>query len=114
MRPKQNARIHRPEYTTERTLFSAARTTDTAIADSTSRDGRLITPSAANESVIECAIVKAVTTLNTSVKATLKLGAADHVLSGSAERTSTAGSRSESRNRMWSNPVQMCSTPSFK
>ena len=50
--------IQRLPYTTGRTLLSAASTTDAAIADSTSRDGRLITPSAASDSVIECATVK--------------------------------------------------------
>ena len=38
-----------------------------------------MTPSAASDSVIECATVNAVTTLNTSQNAALKLGAAVHV-----------------------------------
>jgi MarR-like DNA-binding transcriptional regulator SgrR of sgrS sRNA len=57
-------------------LFAAASTTEAAIADSTRRDGSSIRPSAASESVIECATVKAVTTHSTSTSATRKRHAA--------------------------------------
>ena len=94
-------------------LLSAARTTDSAIADSTQRDGRLTTPSAASDSVIECASVNAVTTFTTSQNAGAKLGAGNQRRSCALARTSTAGNSSDSRNRTWSNPVQMCHTPSL-
>ncbi len=82
-------------------MLSAARITETAMADSTRRDGSEITDSAASASVIECAAVKAVTTLSTSQNAGAKRAA-----------SSTAGSSSESRNSTWSKPIQMCHTPS--
>ena len=53
-------------------MFSAASTTDAAIADSTQREGNDTTPSVARLSVIECATVKAVTILNTSQNAGAK------------------------------------------
>src|SRR5205809_322889 len=64
--PKANAASHRPPATTGNRLLSAASTTDNAIADSTQRDGSDTTPSAASDSVMECAAVNAVTTLATS------------------------------------------------
>ena len=94
-------------------LLSAASTTDSAIADSTQRDGRLTTPSAASDSVIECASVNAVTTFTTSKNAARKLAAGCQRRPATLDRTSTAGSSSDSRNRMWSKPVQMCQTPSL-
>ena len=47
-------------------MFNAATTTEAAMHDSTSRDGRLTTDNAASDSVIEWANVKAVTTFSTS------------------------------------------------
>ena len=78
------------------TLFSAAIATEAAIADSTRRDGRVTTPSAARLSVIEWATVNAVTTLSDARARGAQL---DGIASPSARR-STAGSSSASRNRM--------------
>ena len=89
-------------------LFSAATTTDRAIADSTMRDGSATTPSVASVSVIEWASVKAVTILSTSMLDARKLSRACQPL---ARCTSTAGSSSDSRNKMWSKPIQMCQMP---
>ena len=94
-------------------LLSAARTTDSAIADSTHRDGKLMRPSTASDSIIECASVNAVTTFTTSQNAGPKLGAGNHRRSCGPDRTSTAGNSSDSRKSTWSNPVQMCQTPSL-
>ena len=77
--------------------------------DSTSREGSETTPSAARLSVIECATVNEVTILNTSQKAGGKRPIASHRPPASA---STAGRSSDSRNRMWSKPIQICHTPS--
>ena len=105
----QNATIQRRPWTTGKTLLSAASTTEVAIADSTSREGSEITPSAARLSVIECATVNEVTILNTSQNAGGNRATARQRPPSS---TSTAGRSSESRNRMWSKPIQMCHTPS--
>src|SRR3989442_12295218 len=67
--PKPNAAIQRTRATIGNRLLSAASTTESAIADSTQRDGSVTTSSAASDSVIECATVKAVTILATSTKA---------------------------------------------
>ena len=82
-----------------RRLFSAASTTEAAITDSTSRDGRLMMPMAARLSVMECASVNAVTTLSTSLKLPPSVGAGSHWL---LRRSSTAGSSNDSKNKMWS------------
>jgi len=89
--------------------LSAATTTDAAIADSTSRDGRATMPSAASDSVIECATVNDVTMRNTSHNAGLKPCTG---CQRGARQISTAGSSNDNRNRMWSKPTQMCHTPS--
>ena len=81
--------------------------------DSTSRDGRLTMDSAASDSVIEWASVKAVTTFTTSTNAARNDGVGSQRSPGTVARTSTAGSSSDSRNRIWSYPVQMCQTPSL-
>lgn len=85
--------------------------TDIAIADSTQRDGSVITCNVASVSVIECASVKAVTILKTSTKALLKLGTGRQCFS---TQIKTAGSNSASKNSMWSNPIHMCQTPVFR
>src|SRR5581483_12316133 len=97
MSPKPNATIQRRPWTRGQTLFSAASTTESAIADSTRREGNCTTDSAASESVIECATVKEVATLNTSQNVVEKRSAGRHA----ACQTKTAGSSSESRKRMW-------------
>src|SRR6185436_12225130 len=72
--PNTNATTHRRASTVGQMLFSAASTTDAAIADSTQRDGSATTCSVASVSVMECASVKAVTIFSTSMNALLKLG----------------------------------------
>jgi hypothetical protein len=57
------------------TLLAAASATESAIADSTQRDGSATRSSAASVSVIECATVNAVTILATSQNAPRKLSA---------------------------------------
>src|SRR6185369_14763401 len=86
--PKQNATIQRRPWNTVKTLFSAASTTDSAIADSTQRDGSDSTPSVASDSVIECATVNDVTMRTTSQNASRQLSAA---LQRPSRHTSTAG-----------------------
>ncbi len=76
-------------------MLSAASTTESAITDSTGREGSASTPSAAIDSVMECATVNAVTILNTSQKTGAKRGAGAQAR---APYTSTAGSSSETRN----------------
>jgi len=78
-------------------LFSAASSTDAAIADSTQRDGSEISDRLASVNVSECASVKAVTTFSTSMKEARRL--ADGVPRAPGI---TAGSSSDSRNRIWS------------
>ena len=78
-------------------LFSAANTTEAAMANSIRREGKETTPSVARLSVIEWARVNAVTILITSRKAAWKLATG---VQPSALATSTAGNKSESRNRM--------------
>lgn len=68
-RPKPKATSQRRRWTIGRRWLSAASITDSAITDSTSRKGSSTSDSAAAESVIECATVKAVATLNTSQNA---------------------------------------------
>ena len=80
-------------------LLSAARTTDSAIADSTQREGSETIPSAASVNVIECATVNAVTILATSQNDPLKSTAACHL---PLRRTRTVGNNNDNRNRMWS------------
>ena len=111
MRPKAKATIQRRPPTSGQTLFSAASTTDAAITDSTTRDGSAIKPSVASDKVIECARVNAVTTRSTSHAAGANRGTGDQ-RGGGPVSSSTAGSNSEIRNRMWSRPIQMCQTPS--
>src|SRR4029450_7328356 len=74
--PNANAAIQRPRSTIGKMLFSAASTTESAIADSTQREGRETSPSAASVNVIECATVNAVTILATSQNDPLKSAAA--------------------------------------
>ena len=93
------------------TLLAAASTTDNAMADSTRREGSEISPSAAIDKVIECANVKDVTTHSTSRHAWPKRTAPRQSFS---VWMSTAGNNRDSRNKMWSNPIQMCQTPSTK
>src|SRR5882762_574382 len=100
--PKAKATIQRRPCTRGNTLFSAARTTEVAIADSTSREGSEITPSAARLSVIECATVNEVTILNTSQNAG---GNRATACQRPPSSTSTAGRSSDSRNRIWSKPI---------
>jgi len=71
--PKQNATIHNLLWTTGRRLFKAAAITDTAIADSTNRDGNEMNPSTARLNVIEWASVNAVTIFTTLRNAPLNL-----------------------------------------
>ena len=70
-RSRGSGRSRRPPSSAARgtrghTLFSAASTTEAAIADSTQREGSDTTPSVASDSVIECASVNAVTIFSTS------------------------------------------------
>src|SRR5205814_7035273 len=95
-RPKPNAAIQRPRATIGKRLLRAASTTESAIADSIHLDGSDTTPSAASDSVIECATVNAVTILATSTNAARNDCAGRHLL---LRRTSTAGSRSDTRKR---------------
>ena len=81
------------------------------MADSTSRDGSDTKPKVASDSVTECATVKLVTMRKTSQNAGVKRSTG---CQRRATHTPTAGSSSESRNRMWSKPIQMCHTPSAK
>ena len=108
IRPKPKATIQRRPPISGRRLFAAATTTEAAIADSTQREGRVTHSSAASDSVIECAAVKAVTTATTSRSACPKRGTPIHRPS---RRRNTAGSSSATRKRMWSRPIQMCHTP---
>ena len=78
-------------------MLVAASTTDSAMADSIQREGSDTSPSAASDSVIECAMVNAVTILATSMKAARKLAAG---CQEPPRRSSTAGSNSDSKNRM--------------
>ncbi len=78
--------------------------------DSTRREGSWMIDNAASDSVMECATVKEVATLNTSQNASPKRVAGCQPRPAAA--SSTEGSNSESRNRMWSKPIQMCHTPS--
>ena len=89
--------IQRPFATTGNRLLSAARTTDSAMPDSTRRDGSTTIDSAASDSVMECASVNAVTTFATSMNAWRNDSPGRHAR---RSRTSTAGSSSDSRNRM--------------
>ncbi len=78
-------------------LFSAASTTESAIVDSTRRDGSAITDNAASESVIECATVNEVATLKTSQNVSRKRCAGIHSL---LIKTKTEGRSSDTRKRM--------------
>ena len=89
-------------------LLKAATTTDSAIADSTSRDGSETMPRAASDKVMECATVNEVTTHSTSRTDSPRLSTPRQT---PLTRTSTTGSSNESKNRMWSKPIQMCQTP---
>src|SRR5258706_7884087 len=68
IRPKPNATAQRRPCTSGQRLLSAASTTESAIVDSTSREGNWMIDSAASDNVIECATVNEVATLNTSQK----------------------------------------------
>ena len=97
IRPKPNATAQRRSCTSGQMLFSAASTTDSAMVDSTSRDGSVITDSAASESVIECATVNEVATLKTSQNVSRKRSAGSHCL---LAQTKTEGKSNDTRNRM--------------
>ncbi len=79
------------------------------MADSTSLEGSDMTPKAARLSVMEWATVNEVTILKTSQKAGGKRSTACQRPPASV---STAGRSSDSRNSMWSKPIQICHTPS--
>ena len=111
IKPKPKATSQRLCSTTGQILLAAASTTDSAIADSTNREGSDTSPNAASDKVIECAAVNEVTTHSTSRKATPKLSTPRH---RRMLTTSTAGSSSESKNKIWSKPIQMCQTPSSR
>ena len=97
--PNAKATAQRRPWTSGNKLFSAASTTDAAIADSTQREGSATQPSVARLSVIECASVKALTILTTSTEASRKLATACQCR---ARQAPTAGNSSDSRNKMWS------------
>ena len=81
------------------------------MADSTSLEGSETSPSAASDKVIECATVNDVTTHSTSRVAVPKL------LTPCQRRmcrTSTAGRSRETKNKMWSKPIQICQMPSIR
>src|SRR5258706_471424 len=90
-------------------LFSAASTTESAMVDSTRREGSAITDSAASESVIECATVNEVATLKTSQKVSANRCAGAHCR---LLKMKTEGRSNDKRNKMWSKPIQMCHVPS--
>src|SRR4051812_30211768 len=95
IKPNTKAIIQRRSRNSGNTLLSAAISTEAAMVDSTSRDGKLSTPSAASDKVIECATVNAVTTFSTDQNAGLKADTPCQVL---CSRTPTAGSSSANRN----------------
>ena len=79
------------------------------MTDSTQRDGGLTMSKTDRASVMECATVNAVTTLSTLVNASFRLFDGTQRVrvtpvrgSVTALRIHTAGSSSDSRNRMWS------------
>src|SRR5260370_32667 len=106
--PNPNAAIQRPLATTGNRLLSAASTTDSAIADSIQRDGSDTTPSAASDSVIECAMVNAVTILATSTNAARNETAGRHA---PLRRATTAGKTSQTINEITSKPTPTSPTP---
>ena len=65
MKPNRKVTIQRLSMLREKKFSTATKMIDAAIADSVKVVGRLTTSSAASDSVIECEIVKAVTTLTT-------------------------------------------------
>ena len=109
IRPNPKATAQRRPATTGQRLFSAASTTDSAMVDSTNRDGRAMTESAARLRVIEWASVNAVTIRSTSQNTGAKRSAGSQPR---LPRKNTAGSSRQTRNRMWSNPIRMCQMPS--
>src|SRR6516164_10352080 len=84
-------------------LFNAATTTEAAIVDSISRDGRVIKPRTARLNVIECAIVNDVTMLMTSRNARRNVVTGCHFQlvarapQGAARRTERVCDRNRSR-----------------
>ncbi len=85
----------RVSVTTGKMLLSAATMIEAAMTDSVNLLGRRTTSSAASESVIECASVKAVTTFRMLSSAGRARGTGSQ---RPAVRSSTAGSSNDNRN----------------
>src|SRR5438094_1794681 len=97
--PNTNAAIHTRRDTTGKRLLIAATATEVAMTHSTRRDGNSTIPEAAADKVIEWARVKAVTTRVVAQTAPPRDSTGRHTL---PDLSTTAGSRSVTRNSMWS------------